>query len=151
MEKRRNLEMAYRTYINGHEWLGNNVMYDEVYEELKRQGCPFDEEDIVDIDTPFEVKDLDGLVKATEKAIKNLYNKEMLRHQNIADFSEHFKYGIGDLTWMMMEVQEYGYIFLSAMLLRYVGECHKQWDFEFVKGGIKYKLINDGKCLFAAF
>ena len=34
--------MAYRTYINEHEWLGNNAMYDEIYEELKRQGCPFD-------------------------------------------------------------------------------------------------------------
>jgi hypothetical protein len=39
--------MSYRTYINGHEWLGNNEMYDEIYEELKRQGCPFDKEGCV--------------------------------------------------------------------------------------------------------
>ena len=32
--------MAYRTYINGHEWLRENVMYDEILEELSRQGCP---------------------------------------------------------------------------------------------------------------
>ena len=36
--------MAYRTYINGHEWLGNNVMYDEIYDELdkslKESGIP---------------------------------------------------------------------------------------------------------------
>ena len=116
--------MAYRTYINGHEWLGNNVMYEEIYEELKRQGCPFDENN--NVETPFEIKDLDALVKATEKAITNLYNKRIRFNQNIADFSEHFTDEIEDLTWMMMQAQEYGYIFLSAMLLRYVGECHKQ-------------------------
>ena len=58
--------MSYRTYINGHEWLGNNEMYDEIYEELKRQGCPFDKEGCVGgyRENPFEVKDLNGLVMA---------------------------------------------------------------------------------------
>lgn len=143
--------MAYRTYINGHEWLGNNVLYDEIYDELKRQGCPFDEDCCVGWETPFEVKDLDSLVKATEKAIINLYNKRIQIKENIADFSEYITHPIGDLTWQLQEARDYGYIFISAMLLEYVGECHKQWDFEFTKSGMKYVLINDGKCLFSAY
>lgn len=59
--------MSYRTYINGHEWLGNNEYSKEIFEELKRQGCSFDEEECA---YNFEVKDLDGLVKATEKYIR---------------------------------------------------------------------------------
>lgn len=144
--------MAYRTYINGHEWLGNNVMYDEIYKELKRQGCPFDEDNCVDSDTPFEIKDLDALVKASEQAIINMYNKYIKINHNIADFSKEITDNIGDFTWKMQEIQNYGYIFISVMLLKYVGECHKQWDFEFTKKGkLKYKLINDGKCLFTAY
>lgn len=144
--------MAYRTYINGHEWLGNNVMHDEIYDELERQGCPFDEEGCVDWETPFEVKDLDGLVRASEKAIVNLYNKRMQIKENIADFSDEIIHPIGDFTWQMREIRYYGYIFISAMLLEYVGEYGKQWDFEFTKdGNLKYRLINDGKCLFCAY
>lgn len=143
--------MAYRTYINGHEWLGNNVLYDEIYNELQRQGCKFDNEECWK-EEPFEVKDLDGLVKATEQAIINLYNKYIKINHNIADFSEEITNNIGDFTWKMQEIRDFGYIFISAMLLEYVGECHKQWDFEFTKEGeFKYKLINDGKCLFTAY
>ena len=144
--------MSYRTYINGHEWLGNNILYNEIYDELKRQGCPFDKECCVDWETPFEVKDLDGLVRASEKAIINLYNKRIKIKENIADFSRYITKPIGDFTWGMREIRDYAYIFISVMLLEYVGECHKQWDFEFTKkGDMRYRLINDGKCLFTAY
>ena len=107
---------------------------------------------VIDSDTPFEVKDLDALVKASEKAIINMYNKYIKINHNIADFSEEITNNIGDFTWKMQEIQNYGYIFISVMLLEYVGECHKQWDFEFTKEGkMRYKLINDGKCLFTAY
>ena len=73
--------MSYRTYINNHEWLGNNEMYDEIYQELVRQGCPFNEDNCVV--EPFEVKDLDGLIKACEKVIV----KKCERNKKIADFN----------------------------------------------------------------
>lgn len=74
--------MSYRTYINGHEWLGNNEYSKEIFEELKRQGCHFDEEKCV---YDFEVKDLDGLVKATEKYIRKLV-KDNNKRGNFSDF-----------------------------------------------------------------
>ncbi len=145
--------MSYRTYINGHEWLGNNVMYNEIYNELKRQGCPFDANDCIDSDTPFEVNDLDSLVRASEKAIIHLYNKEInVYKENIADFSDNITKPIGDFTWQLREVRDYAYIFISAMLLEYIGKFGKEWDFEITKNGkMKYRLINDGKCLFTAY
>ena len=143
--------MAYRTYINGQEWLGNNVMYDEIYEELQRQGCKFDNEECWR-EEPFEVKDLDGLVRASERAIINLYNKRIQIKENIADFTDNIINPIGDFTWQLKQAREYGYIFISAMLLEYVGKFGKQWDFEITKNGkMKYRLVNDGKCLFTAY
>ena len=143
--------MAYRTYINGQEWLGNNVLYDEIYNELQRQGCKFDNEECWR-EEPFEVKDLDGLVRASERAIINLYNKRIRIKENIADFTDNIINPIGDFTWQLKQAREYGYIFISAMLLEYVGKFGKQWDFEITKNGkMKYRLINDGKCLFTAY
>ena len=143
--------MAYRTYINGQEWLGNNVLYDEIYNELQRQGCKFDNEECWR-EEPFEVKDLDGLVRASERAIINLYNKRIRIKENIADFTDNIINPIGDFTWQLKQAREYGYIFISAMLLEYVGKFGKQWDFEITKNGkMKYRLVNDGKCLFTAY
>lgn len=144
--------MAYRTYINGHEWLGNNEMYDEIYQELVRQGCPFNEDKCVV--EPFEVKDLDGLIKACEKVIV----KKCERNKKIADFNDTIfntqKYG-NDLTLTLRELQDYGYIFISANLLKYIGDAFKEWEicWTHTESGMiaKYKLTDKGKCLFTAY
>ena len=143
--------MSYRTYINGHEWLGNNVRYYEIFDELARQGCPFDEEDCVY--EPFEVKDLDGLVKACEKAIVRLItqNNEVANFKPIIDRAIRNK---NDLTFILKMLQNRSYIFMSVMLLRYIGDEYEDWEtyYTYTKDGLirQYKLKN-GKCLFEAY
>ena len=144
--------MAYRTYINGHEWLGNNEMYDEIYQELVRQGCHFDEDDCV-ID-PFEVKDLDGLLKACEKVIIRLVQKDA----NIANFNSTIDNAIAskvDLTYILTGLRDRAYIFISVNLLKYIGDYLKDWEIcdTRTESGIimRYKLTDEGKCLFTAY
>ena len=144
--------MAYRTYINGHEWLGNNEMYDEIYQELVRQGCPFDEDDCVR--DPFEVKDLDSLLKACEKVIIRLVQKDA----GIANFNSTIDNAIAskvDLTYILTGLRDRAYIFISANLLKYIGDYLKDWEIcsTHTESGIimRYKLTDEGKCLFTAY
>ena len=144
--------MAYRTYINGHEWLGNNEMYDEIYQELVRQGCPFDEDDCV-ID-PFEVKDLDSLLKACEKVIIRLVQKDA----GIANFNSTIDNAIAskvDLTYILTGLRDRAYIFISVNLLKYIGDYLKDWEICSMRTGsgiiMRYKLTDEGKCLFTAY
>ena len=154
--------MAYRTYINGHEWLGNNVLHEEIYDELKRQGCPFDQDGCVE---NFEVTDLDGLVKACEKVIIRKTQED----KRVADFNHTIEECVKineqgpsaafDLTETLHKVQSCGYIFISAQLLNYIGEFFKQWEWViyFPEGAknkaseLKYRLCGNGKCLFSAY
>lgn len=144
--------MSYRTYINGHEWLGNNEMHEEIYEELKRQGCPFDEDGCVE---NFEVKDLDGLVKACEKAVIRMVHE----NRKIADFAETIdntlERGMG-LTYRLQQLNDNAYIFIGVKLLDYIGESYKQWETcwrknEDGKFEDVYRLCGDGKCIFSAY
>lgn len=145
--------MSYRTYINNHEWLGNNEMHEEIYTELKRQGCPFDEDDCCIED--FEVKDLDALVKACEKVVIRM------THQNrkIADFNETINTAIErntNLTYTLQELNNNAYIFIGVKLLDYIGEFHKQLETYYTrtedgKLEMHYRLRGDGKCVFKAY
>ena len=143
--------MSYRTYINGHEWLGNNVRYYEIFDELARQGCPFDEEDCVY--EPFEVKDLDGLVRACEKTIIRLVQE----NNEIANFKPNIESAMetNDLTFILQMLQNNAYIFMSVNLLKYIGDKYKDWDIDYIdtETGVieKYKLTEKGKCLFEAY
>ena len=143
--------MSYRTYINGHEWLGNNVRYYEIFDELARQGCPFDEDDCVY--EPFEVKDLDGLVKACEKAIIRLIQE----NNEIANFKPTIDRAmeINDLTFILRMLQDCACIFISVNLLKYIGDVYKDWTIDYINtaDGVieKYKLTDKGKCLFEAY
>ena len=143
--------MSYRTYINGHEWLGNNEMYDEIYQELVRQGCPFDEDNCVI--EPFEIKDLNGLVRACEKVIIRLVQRD----KEIANFKPNIDKAIAlnDLTYSLKELQDCAYIFISVNLLKYIGEVHNQYEFYWEETDsdiiMKYRLTDKGKCLFKAY
>lgn len=143
--------MSYRTYINGHEWLGNNVRYYEIFDELARQGCPFDEDDCVD--EPFEVKDLNGLVKACEKTIIRLIQE----NNEVANFKPTIDRAMktNDLTFILQMLQDCACIFMSVNLLKYIGDKYKDWDIDYTytETGVieKYKLTEKGKCLFEAY
>ena len=143
--------MSYRTYINGHEWLGNNVTYYEIFDELARQGCPFDEEDCVY--EPFEVKDLDGLVKACEKTIIRLIQE----NNEVANFKSNIERAMETnyLTFILQMLQDTARIFISVNLLKYIGDKYKDWDIDYIdtETGVieKYKLTEKGKCLFEAY
>ena len=94
--------MADRSYINGHEWLGNNEVIPEIWDELKRQGCKFNEEQLTV--EPFQVTDLDGLVQATEKAIIR-YAKEQekwleVRKPIIKDYPNFMVHKFGDYSYL---------------------------------------------------
>lgn len=143
--------MSYRTYINGHEWLGNNVIYYEIFDELARQGCPFDENDCVY--EPFEVKDLDGLVKACEKTIIRLIQE----NNKVANFKPNIERAMetNDLTFILQILQDTARIFISVNLLKYIGDRYEDWTIDYIDTdtGIidKYKLTDKGKCLFEAY
>ena len=139
--------MAYRTYINRNEWLGNHECPKVIIDELKRQGCNFNEDYCVH---GFEIKDLDGLVKATEK-----YILEMFEHNNdIANFSNTIKRS-NNLTQSLSYSQNCAYIFASANLLKFVGENNYEIDFDYDKKSKQdkfvYKLKENVKCIFDAY
>ena len=143
--------MSWRTKINGHEWLGNNGMYDEIADELVRQGC--DDPRTGDSIYHFEVKDLDGLVKATEKVVVRLFSED----RSLADFSKDLDFYIemykdpkmmGPLTLNLKDIVYYAYIFISVSLLDYVGEINKDYTIHLVDGEFHYDLTETGKCIF---
>ena len=125
--------MAYRTYINDHEWLGNNEYSKEIFEELERQGCKFDNEECW-VKEPFEVKDLDGLVKAVERHLMHLYNTRPRQLDSLGIFAnvengDNRGYTEDQLTLRLQEFSNYGYLFYSVKLLEYGGEEGKDWEF----------------------
>ena len=142
--------MSYRTYINGREWLGNNEAPQAILDELKRQGCPFDAEWCTPHDEeynniPFEIKDLNELVKAAERAILEMVE----RRPEIADFNGSVNFWKDNLTYGMAELRNNAYIFWSSRLLDFVGEENyiMRWDGE---GKPIYELKPGAKCLFEA-
>ena len=76
----------------------------------------------------------------------------------MADFNDTIfntqKYG-DDLTFTLRELQDDAYIFISANLLKYIGDAFKDWEicWTSTESGIitKYKLTDKGKCLFTAY
>lgn len=151
--------MAYRTYINGNEWLGNNESDKDIFDELKRQGCKFDSDWCC---KGFQVKDLDGLIHACEKRIIKQFNAD----NSIADFKNIFMLaGItnetdsckipGQLTWDLWRTTYYGYIYISAALLHYIGEDNYKIEYyldeETDSLCMRYTLKEGAKCLFEAY
>ena len=145
--------MSYRTYINGHEWLGNNEGPQVILDELKRQGCPFNADWCTPHDPEtheslaFEIKDLQGLVEATEKAIIKMYEA----NPDIANFGSSVDGWNHNLTYRMRELAEYAYIFWTVALLKYVGEENYTVSFDWGKKRETYTLKPGVKCLFEAY
>ena len=110
--------MSFRTYINKHEWLGNNNFPDIIKEELIRQGCPFNKEGFVT--KPWPIKDLSGLLKATEQYIL----KEFDYWSDFANFSSTLEMHRDNqyLTGILQELQDCALIFASVNLIKYAGK-----------------------------
>lgn len=147
--------MSYRTYINGHEWLGNNECPVVILEELKRQGCQLNEDycTLLDDDcndVPFEIKDLNSLVKATEQAILEMVK----RNPKVADFNKSIDFWKNNLTYGMSLSRKNVYIFWSAKLLDLVGADNYTESMERSEDGSTlttvYTLKPGVKCLFYA-
>lgn len=153
--------MSYRTYINRHEWLGNHEGPMVILQELKRQGCCFNEDwctrdNRYDHDDPryrvkFQIKNLDKLVQATEKAIK-----ELVAHDpDIANFSSSIEFWGDNLTYGMQELRNNTYIFWSVMLLDYIGKDNYTISWVKRKDGRglrqKYTLKPGAEAIFEAY
>lgn len=146
--------MSYRTYINDREWLGNNEGPTVILKELKRQGCQLDDEWCGPYNedhniAPFEIKDLDGLVKATEQAIL-----EMAENPKVADFNECVNFWRNNLTYGMSQLRNNAYIFWSSRLLDLVGKDNYTESIKISEDGSTvttvYTLKPGVKCLFHA-
>lgn len=148
--------MSYRTYINGHAWLGNNECPEVILKELERQGCqfnddwcgPFDDDNHI---VPFEIKDLNGLVKATERAILEMVEE----NPEVADFNKSVDFWKNNLTYGMSQLATNAYIFWSSKLLDLVGKDNYTESMEMSDDDFKvttvYKLKPGVKCLFNAY
>ena len=159
--------MADRSYINGHEWLGNNEYIPEIWDELARQGCKFDAEGFTV--EPFQVKDLDGLVRATEKAIIRFAkeNEKWLEDHKpmIKDYPSFMIHKFGDYSHLFDKehMKEYESneesltnqmaidVFWSRMfyvynLLFFIGIDNYQEDFK--EHRLVYNLKPNAKCVF---
>ena len=150
--------MSYRTYINNHEWLGNNEGPEIILKELKRQGCYFNDEWCTtdhsredDWLIKFQIKDLDALVQVTEKAIK----KMVAKNPEVADFNGSVEFWGDNLTYGMQELRQNAYIFRSAQLLDYVGKDNYTIGWKKRKDGKglrqTYTLKPGAKCIFYAY
>ena len=138
--------MSWRSKINGHEWLGNNVMHDEIAEELVRQGCPDPryEETIHN----FEVKDINALIKASEKVVKRMFEKD----NSMADFREEMKWYVEgskvSLTMDLLLLSRGAFMFIPVSLLNYIGKKNEDYTIELENGEFVFRLTEKGKCIF---
>lgn len=137
--------MSYRIYVNDYQCLGNNECPKALIDELKRQGCKFDNEDY--IFKNFEIKELQPIIEALEQYIRDM-NKWALNKKykpcSIADFSNVFdeseKYGNG-LTWKIQEYLECGYLFVTVNFLKAIEDDYEEdLDFENKEHRITYKI-----------
>lgn len=138
--------MSYRTYINGHQWLGNNNFPKVIEDELKRQGCVFDADGVVE---SFEVKDVQSLIEATEQYIISLCKDD----KEVADFNNLIEspFPYDTLTFALNNVLKYGYIFVSVNLIKYIGEENLELVFDKERKHFIYKLRENAKCIFKAY
>ena len=136
--------MSYRIYVNHYQCLGNNECPKVLIDELKRQGCEFDEDNCFH---DFEIKELEPIIEALEQYIRDINEWALGRKYepgSIADFSHLFekpdKYGNG-LTWRLQEILENGYLFVTINFLNAIKDDYEEdFDFEAKEHRIKYKI-----------
>lgn len=122
--------MSYRIYVNDYQCLGNNECPQVLIDELKKQGCKFNNEDY--IFENFEIKELQPIIEALEQYIRDMNNWSLNKKYkpcSIADFSNVFdeseKYGNG-LTWKIEEYLECGYLFVTINFLKAIKDDYEE-------------------------
>lgn len=142
--------MSFRVYVHTekdgrkYQILGNNEWPKVLFEELKKQGCEFDEDFGFE---NFEIKDLQGVIQALEKYIFEMHEKIK---GGIANFSyileEEKKFNLKLMTSRLASVQENGYVFITANFLKAIGEENYDWDFD--KKGKMFFKVAEGKHIY---
>lgn len=137
--------MAYRTYVGTTEQdpiqiLGNNEYYYPFIEELKKQGCRVDEDLCYDC---AEIKDIQSIIEILEQYIWEKDEEVKIYKHDIFNLRPNEKDIIKDFTFKMQELQENGYIFVTANLINYLKD---NLDKEYDMGKNRYiYTIKDGK------
>ena len=137
--------MSYRIYVNKYQCLGNNECPQVLIDELKRQGCKFDDEEECTFEN-FEIKELQPIIEALEQYIRDTNDWAVNRKYkpcSIADFSALFEkdpYKNG-LTWRIQEQLEYGYLYVTVNFLKAIKDDYEEYmDFDDENRHIKYKI-----------
>lgn len=127
--------MAYRTYVGTTgkkdiQLLGNNEFYQPFIDELKRQGyyvdddgcygISFEDDEMAEICT--SIKDIQPIIEILEQYIWDKDNETKEYSIDIFNLRPNEIDVIKDFTIRMKELQENGYIFVTANLIKYL------WD-----------------------
>lgn len=149
--------MAYRTYVGTTgkdeiQILGNNEFYQPFVDELKRQGIKvyddwcygidFNENDELER-TRTSIKEIQPFVDILEKYIWEKDEETKLYNADIFNLRPDETTIIKDFTFRMRELQENGYIFVTANLINYLKE-NLDMKYDVKNNKYVYK-IKDGK------
>lgn len=126
-------------YVNDYQCLGNHECPQVLIDELKKQGCKFDEDYCFH---DFEIKDLQGIIEALEKYIFEVDERIKKRHadDSIANYSKEFeKWKQHNYTWNVKRSVDCGYMFITYNFLEYIKDDYED-DFDFDKDRTVYKI-----------
>lgn len=156
--------MAYRTYVGTTgkdeiQILGNNEFYQPFIDELKRQGIKVDDDWCYGIDfnecdelehTRTSIKEIQPFVDILEKYIWEKDEETKLYNVDIFNLRPDETTIIKDFTFRMRELQENGYIFVTANLINYLKEnLDMKYDIE--KKKYVYEIKDGKKVWFSAY
>lgn len=130
--------MSYRIYVNHKQVLGNNECPKVLTDELKKQGCKFDEDWCFE---NFEIKDLQGIIEALEKYIYEMedWTKKHYDGDSIADFSKSLDEWKTNFTYRLTYSIDCGYLFVTYNFLQYIKGDYEE-DYNFEKKRMIYKI-----------
>lgn len=143
--------MSFRIYMEvkgkkSQQIYGNNEFPSTLFKVLKKQGFVIED----DYFKKQKITDLDSIIKATEKYIKDERDMRLKlvslrdpdKMNDIADFSYLFDenniYKGSSYTLAVMELMDEAYIFTSANILKYIGR--ENYDIVFTGNDVYFKL-----------
>lgn len=126
--------MAYRTYVGTTgkdeiQILGNNEFYQPFIDELKKQGYIVDDDMCYGIEfdedydlhkTNNQIKDIQPIIEILEQYIWEKDKETKLYNHDIFNLRPNERDIIKDFTIKMKDLQENGYIFVTANLINYL-------------------------------
>lgn len=111
--------MSYKTFINGHQILGNNEYSKELIDELIKQGMNDPKDD--DWCYEFEVKDANAIIRVIDEYAKACIRKKTQAGGKMYDFSDYIELLDEEPLYVSMEsLIECSYIFMSYNVVQYL-------------------------------